>query len=73
MLRDERFDLLYLLRQDLLVLLCERGLGPLQPAQQALQQLLSGQKLTESSGQPLLMLPRPCCDLTHSKIEEQEE
>ena len=59
----EGFDLLHLLWQQLLVLVVEAALGPLQPAQQTLQQLLGGQQLAEGRGQTLLVLPGPSLDL----------
>lgn len=59
----EAFDLLDLLRQQLLVFVIEVGLCPLQPRQQILQQLLSGQQLSEGRGQSLLVLPGPSLHL----------
>lgn len=58
-LGDEAFDLVDLLRQRLLVLVVQVALGPLEPRQQVLQQLLGAPQLGERRGQSLLVLPGP--------------
>lgn len=57
--RDEGLHLLDLLGDDLLVLVSQGGLGPLQPSQQRLQQLLLSDEPGQGAGQPLLVLLRP--------------